>query len=73
MPNKSGEVKCKKLDNGKLQFDYARCCEDRGHMGTLFPEWSCARCVSTCATDGNRRHYAAKNYYNKMRALTRNA
>ncbi|MGD2201649.1 MAG: hypothetical protein PVJ38_08475, partial [Candidatus Bathyarchaeota archaeon] len=40
---------------GKLQFDYARCCETRGQMAALFPEWSCARCVSVCAAEGDRR------------------
>jgi hypothetical protein len=55
----------------KLQFDFGRCCDERGQMGTLFPEWSCARCVSTCASKGNRRIHAVKNYYAKMNQLTK--
>jgi hypothetical protein len=57
---------------GKLQFDYGRCCEERGQMTTLFPEWSCARCVSSCVAQGNRRTAAAKDFYEKMRQLTTN-
>jgi len=56
---------------GKLQFDYARCCEERGQMASLFPEWSCAKCVSICVNEGNRRKYAAQNFYEKMLELTR--
>lgn len=57
--------------DGKLQFDYARCCEERGQMGTLFPEWSCTRCMSMCATEGSKRTYAAKEFYNKLKHLTK--
>lgn len=56
---------------GKLQFDFARCCEDRGQMGTLFPEWSCARCVSICTGAGKRRTNATKNFYKKILQLTK--
>jgi len=56
---------------GKLQFDFARCEDERGQMATLFPEWSCARCVSICAAEGNRRVYAAKNFYKKVLQLTK--
>ncbi len=51
---------------GKLQFDFGQCCDERGQMISLFPEWSCARCLSICAAEGNKRIYAAKNYYKKM-------
>jgi hypothetical protein len=54
----------------KLQFDYAKCCEARGQMANLFPDWSCARCVSICAVEGNRRKYAAENFGNKLCQLT---
>jgi hypothetical protein len=57
---------------GKLQFDYARCCDERGQMTTLFPEWSCARCVTICAAMGNRRADASNNFYTKMVELTQN-
>lgn len=55
---------------GKLQFDSAKCCEERGQMGTLFPEWSCARCVSICAANGNRKIDAPKHFYTKRLQLT---
>jgi hypothetical protein len=55
---------------GKLQFDYARCCETRGQMANLFPEWSCARCVSFCAIEGVRRLKAIDDFNMKMRELT---
>jgi hypothetical protein len=56
--------------DGKLQFDYGKCCETRGQMANLFPEWSCARCVSICAGHGNRRRSAVKKFYEKKRQLT---
>lgn len=55
----------------ELQFDYDRCCDDRGQMATIFPEWSCARCVTICAAEGKRRIFAAKNFYQKMLELTK--
>ena len=57
--------------NGSLQFDFARCCEKRGQMSTLFPEWSCARCVSACAAEGTRREKSVESFYDKMHKLTR--
>ncbi len=54
---------------GKLQFDYGRCCEERGQMASLFPEWSCARGLSVCAARGVKRVYAAKNFYEKREEL----
>ena len=57
--------------DGKLQFDFGRCCDERGQIASMFPEWSCARCVSVCAAEGNRRAYAAENFYKKMQKLTR--
>ena len=56
---------------GELQFDFARCSEEQQQMTALFPEWSCGRCVSICAAEGNGRPYAAKNFYEKMLELTR--
>ncbi len=55
----------------KLQFDYGKCCDDRGQMMGLFPEWSCARCVSICIAEGIRRKYSAQNFYQKMSELAR--
>jgi hypothetical protein len=55
---------------GKLQFDYAKCCEKRGQMAGLFSEWSCARCVTICSEEGGRRKYAAENFQNMISNLT---
>jgi len=54
----------------KLQFDYGKCCDDRGQMAGLFPEWSCARCLSICVDQGIRRKQAVQNFYKKMSELT---
>ncbi|MHA2299206.1 MAG: hypothetical protein ACXAEU_15295 [Candidatus Hodarchaeales archaeon] len=56
----------------KLQFDYGKCCDDRGQMMGLFPEWSCARCVIACTARGNKRKSAVKNYYEMMERLMAN-
>ena len=56
---------------GKLQFDYGKCCDERGQMAGLFPEWSCARCVSICLDEGSRRKYASQGFYEKMLELTK--
>ena len=58
---------------GRLQFDFARCSETRQQMTSLFPEWSCARCLSLCVVGGRRRIYAAKNFNTKMLELTSGA
>ena len=58
---------------GKLQFDYGKCCDDRGQMAGLFPEWSCARCLTVCVDQGIRRRHAAQNFYPKMSELTTQA
>ena len=55
----------------EIQFDYASCCDDRGQLATLYPEWSCARCVTICATEGIRRPDSVKNHYEKMGKLTK--
>ena len=54
---------------GQLQFDHGKCCDERGQMAGLFPEWSCARCVSVCVNQGVRRKHAAKDFYQKMAEL----
>jgi hypothetical protein len=56
--------------DGKIQFDYASCCNDRGQQAILFPEWSCARCVTICASEGIRRPSSIRNYYEKKEELT---
>ena len=55
----------------KLQFDFGRCCDERGQMISLFPEWSCSRCLTICLNEGSRRKNAAQNFYEKMFELTR--
>jgi hypothetical protein len=54
----------------KIQFDYASCCDDRGQLAALYPEWSCARCVTICASEGIRRPSSISNYYDKKEELT---
>ncbi len=56
--------------NDKLQFDFGKCCDERGQMLSLLPEWSCARCVTICTNQGIKRKFAAQNYNNKMKELT---
>lgn len=76
VPTSSGRYADRILDqphrfwDDKLQFDFASCCEERGQMATLYPEWSCARCVSVCAIDGKRREYAVENFRRKKQELT---
>jgi ferredoxin len=55
----------------KIQFDYASCCDDRGQLANLYPEWSCARCVTICASEGLRRPTSISNYYEKKEELTK--
>ncbi|MGD2250319.1 MAG: hypothetical protein PVF58_18120 [Candidatus Methanofastidiosia archaeon] len=55
---------------GVLQFDHARCCQKRGQMKSMFPEWSCARGLSVCASKGKKRKDAVQNFYEKMDQLT---
>lgn len=77
MPSPTGEypeevaTQAHRFWEGKLQFDHARCCEERGQMAELFPEWSCSRGLSVCKARGVRRVYAAKNFYKKRAALTK--
>jgi len=55
----------------KLQFDFGRCCEERGQMTTMYPEWSCARCATICMAQGNTRLSAVQRHYEKKLQLTR--
>ena len=54
---------------GNLQFDYGKCCDDRGQMAGLLPEWSCARCLTICMDQGIRRKQAVQDFYSKMSEL----
>jgi ferredoxin len=56
---------------GKLQFDFGKCTDERGQMSGLFAEWSCGRCLTVCADQGTRRKQAVQSFYNKMSELTR--
>lgn len=69
--NYSPEVKDQphRFWNGKLQFDFAQCCEKRGQMNDLFPEWSCAHCLSAFATEGVKDPDAVKNFQDKSEEL----
>lgn len=58
--------------NDKLQFDNGRCCEDRGQMAGLYPEWSCAACATVCAVKGKRRKNSVTSFYQEMERLTKN-
>ena len=54
-----------------LQFDYGKCCDDRGQMAGLFPEWSCARCLTVCVDQGIRRKQSVRDFYFKMSELAK--
>lgn len=75
-PNKTGGFSKKvsrqshRFYQGKLQFDFVRCSEETGQMASIFPEWSCARCLTVCASSGVRRVFSAENYTPKMKSLT---
>jgi len=53
----------------KIQFDYGSCCDDREQLANLYPEWSCARCVTICGSEGLRRPASIINYYEKKEEL----
>jgi len=53
----------------KIQFDYGSCCDDRGQLANLYPEWSCARCVTICGSEGLRRPASISQYYEKKKEL----
>lgn len=55
---------------GKLQFDYSKCTDERNQMAGIFPEWSCARCITVCIDQGIKRETAARSYVNKISELT---
>lgn len=59
----------KRFWKDQLQFDYERCRGDRKKMATLFPEWRCGRCITTCAAAGNRRRGAVEGYEKKKQTL----
>ncbi|MEF8798766.1 MAG: hypothetical protein V5A79_05060 [Candidatus Bipolaricaulota bacterium] len=69
--NYSPEVKNQphRFWDGELQFDFAQCCEKRGQMNDLFPEWSCAHCLSACVTEGVKDPNSVKNFQNKLEEL----
>jgi hypothetical protein len=77
MPGPTGEYaeeilrQAHRFWEGKLQFDHAQCCEERGQMALLFPEWSCARGLSVCASRGKKRKGAVSAFYKKMHELTK--
>jgi ferredoxin len=44
-----------RFSDGRLQFDFARCLEERTQKAQLYPDYMCGRCVAVCATRGKRR------------------
>jgi hypothetical protein len=55
----------------KLQFDFNKCTDERGQLTSLYPEWSCARCLNICLDRGVRKRQAVSGFYSKMRELAR--
>jgi hypothetical protein len=56
--------------DGSLQFDFGRCCEERGQMGSMYAEWSCAHCLTVCLDQGKRNPQAVANFYRQFQSLT---
>jgi hypothetical protein len=54
---------------GKLQFDFNKCTDERGQLSGLYPEWSCARCLTVCLDRGLRRKQAAIGFYSRLGEL----
>ena len=48
-----------RFSDGYLQFDFARCLEDRTQKAQLFPDFMCGRCAAICAARGKRRGTSA--------------
>lgn len=48
-----------RFSNDHLQFDFARCLEDRSQKAKLYADYVCARCVAVCASRGTRRTSSA--------------
>jgi ferredoxin len=44
-----------RFSDGRLQFDFAKCLEERTQKAQLYPDYMCGRCVAICASQGKRR------------------
>jgi ferredoxin len=44
-----------RFSDGHLQFNFARCLDDRTQKAKLYPDYVCARCMVICAARGKRR------------------
>jgi ferredoxin len=44
-----------RFSGARLQFDFARCLEERTQKADLYPDYMCGRCVAICASHGRRR------------------
>ncbi len=44
-----------RFSDGRLQFDFAKCLEERTQKAQLYPDYMCGRCVAICASRGQRR------------------
>jgi hypothetical protein len=56
---------------GRLQFDFNKCTDERGQLTSLYPEWSCARCLNICLDRGMRKKQAVSGFYSQMSQLAR--
>ena len=56
--------------DGSLQFDFGRCCEERGQLGSIYSAWSCAHCLTVCLDQGKRNPEAATGFYKQFQTLT---
>jgi hypothetical protein len=56
---------------GKLQFDFNSCQDERGQLSGLYPEWSCARCLTVCLDRGTRRKQAVTSFSLKISDLAK--
>lgn len=57
--------------DGNLQFDFNLCRDDRTQMKDLYPEWSCARCLSACASNGLKSKSAVIKFNEIKHQLTK--
>jgi hypothetical protein len=44
-----------RFSDGHLQFNFARCLDDRTQKAKLYPDYACGRCLVICAARGKKR------------------
>lgn len=47
--------------DGRLQFNFDMCIQERKKLTDLYSEWACSRCIAICASKG-KRNPAASDY-----------